>query len=158
MNLVRMLFLSSLMFIGACLADDQSGSLYAAEGANAQASSIDFDDFNFDEGQLAAYQEAQNITYEEPSWPVLKLQEFASWLVVNFPSILTVAAAAVEYNDAFHTWWEAHRLPLQKQFCAEYADYCKKRDPNFCDLHQYQLVQFFAQRFAAKNSDASSQA
>lgn len=157
MNLVRSLVLSSLMFIGVCWADDQSDSLHSSEVLNTQAGALDFDDFSFDDDQLAAYQAAQNITYEEPSWPVLKLQEFASWLVVNFPSILTVAAAAVEYNDAFNAWWEAHRLPLQKQFCAEYADYCKKRDPNFCDLHQYQLVQFFAQWFGARNSDTLSQ-
>lgn len=132
MNLVRILLLSGLLYAGACCADVQPSTQQDVD------SSFDIDSISDD--VLDAYQKEHNITYEEPTWAVEKLQEFASWLIITFPSILDVAIVAIDYKDSFDAWWEAHHEPLKIAYCSQYADWCKTHEPNTCQLHQYALL------------------
>lgn len=137
MNMIKTMIVSSLFFMSPCFADTEAPKT----GTENTKQVDDFDFDNISDETLDAYQAEHNVTYEEPSWPVLKLQEFASWLIVTFPFILTMAAKAVDYKDGFDAWWEAHRNQLVEQYCAEHAEECKQREPNICQLYQHKLIQ-----------------
>lgn len=143
MRLVLIMTITALMVIGVCSADNQNAVLPIA--------TVQHDDFNLDaisDKDLEDYNEKHPIVYHEPTWTELKFQEFASWLIVTFPGILTVAGAAIDYKDAFDAWWEAHHAPLRTAYCAEYPVACATREPNTCELHQYALIQWLREKFA----------
>jgi hypothetical protein len=125
------MLVAGLLYAGACCADVQNAP-------QRDVSSFDIDSISDD--ALDAYQKEHPITYEEPSWPVEKLQEFASWLILTFPVVLDVAAAGIDYKDAFDAWWEAHHAPIKAAYCEQYTAWCKDHEPNTCQLHQFQLV------------------
>lgn len=132
MKVVYLMLLTGLVYTGACCANAQSSTQQDA------TSSFDVDSIPDD--VFAAYEKDNPITYEEPTPAMEKLQEFASWLIITFPSILDVALVAKNYKDSFDEWWEAYHAPLKAAYCEQYADWCQSHEPNTCQLHQHALL------------------